>query len=588
MINIVSPMELQLDANGLVNGIDPAEDPARFSAKQISLGQWLSVWGHATPAQIDLAEREARRKRRTLAEVLQELHLVDPRVVASYMAQRSESESVDVRNLSVPIAVLEMIPRELALRHLVLPLRLEGETLVVALGNTLDLTATDAVEQHTRRAVRFVSSTEGDVREAINRLYVESGHLEDTVDEILAMDPETLAATSESDAPMIRLVDDLLLHAIANGASDVHVQPEEKIVRIRVRKDGLLNEGVLVPKEIQNALTARIKILGGMDITENRLPQAGRYNFDAGSRPVDFRFSSLPTAFGESLVLRLLDRSSLQLDLMSLGFSPTHQEHFATLMERPNGVILVTGPTGSGKTTTLYAALSKLPAHLRSIFTLEDPVEFHLPLVRQTQVNEKIGLTFASGLRTLLRQDPDIILVGETRDQETAELMVRAALTGHLVLSTLHTNDALGAVPRLVDLGIPAYLLPACLLGILSQRLVRILCTDCREPHPAAEAILDKLAHDLGGALPEGLPRQLWQPKGCSRCKMAGYRGRTGIVELLTLDADYYRLIVDTGDPVRLKELAREKGFQTMFMDGLLKATHGITTLEEVYRVTSA
>jgi type IV pilus assembly protein PilB len=577
-------MNMIMDANGLVNGVDPAEDPGRFSAKAIPLGEWLVVWGHATPAQIDLAEREARRKRRTLSETLQELHLVDPRVLATYMAQRSESESEDIRRNSVPLAVLDLIPRELALRHLALPLRLEGETLIVALGNTLDVTASDAIEQHVRRPVRFVSSTEGDIREAINRLYVESGHLEATVDEILSMDAEALAATSESDAPMIRLVDDLLLHAISSGASDIHIQPEEKIVRIRVRKDGLLNEGMLIPKEIQNALTARIKILGGMDITETRLPQAGRYNFDAGSRPVDFRFSSLPTAFGESLVLRLLDRSSLQLDLTSLGFNPTMEEQFSGLMERPNGVILVTGPTGSGKTTTLYAALSKLPAHLRSIFTLEDPVEFHLPLIRQTQVNDKIGLTFAAGLRTLLRQDPDIILVGETRDQETAELMVRAALTGHLVLSTLHTNDALGAVPRLIDLGIPPYLLPACLLGVLSQRLVRVLCPECREPHPSAEAILEKFGSDL----PAGLPLQLWQPKGCPRCKMAGYRGRIGIMEFLTLDADYYRTIMESNDPVRMRELAREKGFQTMFMDGLTKAMQGHTTLEEVYRVTSS
>lgn len=577
-------MSTVVSAEGLVDGVDPAEDPSRFSAKVIPLGEWLVVWGHATPAQIDLAEREARRKRRTLSETLQELQLVNPRVLATYMAQRSESESEDIRKISVPIAILELIPRDLALRHLALPLRLEGDTLVVAMGNTLDVTSSDAIEQHVRRLIRFVSSTEGDIREAINRLYVEAGHLDRTVDEILSMDAESLAATSESDAPMIRLVDDLLLHAISTGASDVHIQPEEKIVRIRVRKDGLLNEGMLIPKEIQNALTARIKILGGMDITETRLPQAGRYNFDAGSRPVDFRFSSLPTAFGESLVLRLLDRSSLQLDLTSLGFTPTMETHFSSLMERPNGVILVTGPTGSGKTTTLYAALSKLPAHLRSIFTLEDPVEFHLPLIRQTQVNDKIGLTFAAGLRTLLRQDPDIILVGETRDQETAELMVRAALTGHLVLSTLHTNDALGAVPRLIDLGIPPYLLPACLLGVLSQRLVRILCPDCRELHPSAEAILEK----FGDKLPAGLPHQLWLPKGCPRCKMAGYRGRIGIMEFLTLDTDYYRTIMDSNDPVKLRDLAQEKGFQNMFQDGLGKAMQGLTTMEEVYRVTNS
>jgi len=242
----------------------------------------------------------------------------------------------------------------------------------------------------------------------------------------------------------------------------------------------------------------------------------------------------------------------------------------------------VTGPTGSGKTTTLYAALSKLPSDKKSIFTLEDPVEFHLPLVRQTQVNEKIGMTFAAGLRTLLRQDPDIILVGETRDQETAELMVRAALTGHLVLSTLHTNDALGAIPRLIDLGIPSYLLPACLLGVLSQRLVRLLCT-CKQPHPNAEAILAKLPVPM----PDDTPRTLWKPGGCARCQNTGYRGRVGIMEFLMLDPDYHQVITESNDPVKLLHLAREKGFVTMFQDGLKKCTEGLTTLEEVYRVTS-
>ncbi len=576
-------MALVMDTQGLVNGVDPAEDPLRFSARSLSLSDWLTVWGHATPAQIDLAEREAKRKNRTLAETLQELQFVDPRVLASYIAQRSESESVDIRKLVVPSELLGLIPRDLALRCLAFPLRMEEGTLVVALGNSLDMRAADTIEEYVRRPIRFVTSTEGDVREAIERSYIIEGHLENTIDTILAMDTATLAATSEQDAPMIKLVDDLLLYAISNGVSDVHIQPEEKIVRIRMRKDGLLNEGVLVPKEIQNALTARLKILGGMDITEMRLPQAGRYNFNAGSKPVDFRFSSLPSSFGESLVLRLLDRSSLQLELSSLGFDAEMESKFTSLLDRPHGVILVTGPTGSGKTTTLYAALSKLPAHERSIFTLEDPVEFHLPLVRQTQVTERIGLTFAVGLRTLLRQDPDIILVGETRDQETAELMVRAALTGHLVMSTLHTNDALGAIPRLIDLGIPPYLLPACLLGVLSQRLVRLLCENCKEPVEDPEPIFANLPVPM----PEDWPRTLWRPVGCERCRKTGYRGRLSILELLILDDDFFKVVLQGQDPVLLKQVAHEKGFRTMFLDGLLKAVHGRTTLEEVHRVTS-
>ena len=576
-------MGMVLDAQGLVDGVDPAEDPTRFSPRNLELGDWLGAWGHVTQAQLDLARRESKRKRANLADTLKDLQFVDPRILGMYFAQRSESENVDVRKLIVPASVRELVPREAALRYLALPIKLDGEKLVVALGNPLDVTAADAISRMVPMPVEFVASTEGDVRDAVTRLYVQEGHLEKTIDIILAMDLAALAATSEEDAPMIKLVDDILMHAIANGVSDIHIHPEDRIVRIRMRKDGILNEGVLVPKEIQNALTARIKILGDMDITETRLPQAGRYNFDAGGKPVDFRFSSLPSNFGESIVIRLLDRSSLQLDLSTLGFEPDTEYSFSSLLDRPHGVILVTGPTGSGKTTTLYAALSKLPSDKKSIFTLEDPVEFHLPLVRQTQVNEKIGMTFAAGLRTLLRQDPDIILVGETRDRETAELMVRAALTGHLVLSTLHTNDALGAIPRLIDLGIPPYLLPACLLGVLSQRLVRVLCPACREKIANPEAVLEKLPVPL----PEGCLHELWRPVGCEKCKGSGYRGRLSIVEFVTLDDDYYQAILEGNDPVKLRQIAANKGMRTMFLDGLIKATRGQTTLEEVYRVTS-
>ena len=330
-------MALVMDAQGLVNGVDPAEDPLRFSARSLSLSDWLTVWGHATPSQIDLAEREAKRKNRTLAETLQELQFVDPRVLGSYIAQRSESENVDIRKLVVPSEILGLIPRDLALRCLAFPLRVEGGILIVALGNSLDMRAADTIEEHVRRPIRFVTSTEGDVREAIERSYIIEGHLENTIDTILAMDTATLAATSEQDAPMIKLVDDLLLYAISNGVSDVHIQPEEKIVRIRMRKDGLLNEGVLVPKEIQNALTARLKILGGMDITEMRLPQAGRYNFNAGSNRSTFGFPLCPA------------RSASRWSFDS-SIAPTFNWNFlrwaSMLRWRANSPLSSTDPTG--------------------------------------------------------------------------------------------------------------------------------------------------------------------------------------------------------------------------------------------------
>ncbi len=319
-----------------------------------------------------------------------------------------------------------------------------------------------------------------------------------------------------------------------------------------------------------------------MDIAETRRPQGGRANVTAASREVGLRLSSLPTSFGESIVVRILDRGNAALDLSALGFEPEIERDFRAALDRPHGIILVTGPTGSGKTTTLYTALSLINGIENSIFTLEDPVEYQLPLVRQTQINDAVGLTFAEGLRTLLRQDPDVILVGETRDAETAKLMMRAALTGHLVFSTLHTNDAIGAIPRLVDLGVEPFLLAPTLGAVLGQRLVRRLCPKCRIPVPDAAA---KLA-GLRSRMAADLPPSLWQPVGCVECQGAGYAGRTVILELLTIDSTFHPAIVNGVDIPRIEQLARERGFRTMFDNGLNKAQRGLTTLEEVLRET--
>jgi type IV pilus assembly protein PilB len=385
------------------------------------------------------------------------------------------------------------------------PISRNGNTVTIAISDPLHVTAFDVLEQTTRLQVSLVAAPEGDIILAIERLYASGQSVEELVDELLKLGSEKLAHTTEQDAPMIRLVERIITAAVTSGSSDVHVHPEEKILRVRLRRDGVLASGYLVPKEIQPALIARMKIIGGMDIAENRRPQGGRANVTVASREVGLRFSTLPTAFGESIVIRILDRNSVTLNLQALGFEADLERDFRAVLERPHGVILVTGPTGSGKTTTLYTALTQIDGTENSIFTLEDPVEYQLPLVRQTQVNETVGLTFAEGLRTLLRQDPDVILVGETRDTETAQLMIRAALTGHLVFSTLHTNDALGAILRLVDLGVQPYLLAPTLAGIVGQRLVRRLCPKCRTPvaDPAA-----KLA-GLNVTAPSELPPSL-------------------------------------------------------------------------------
>ena len=439
-------------------------------------------------------------------------------------------------------------------------------------------------EQATKLRVELVAAAEGDILQALDRHYTNAGRLDELVDELLKLGSETLSNTTESDAPMIRLADRIINEAVMMGASDIHIQPEEKFLRIRWRKDGLLHPGYLIPKELQLALAARFKILGKMDIADSRRPQGGRCNMTVGGREVGLRLSSLPTSFGESVVIRILDRANSKLDLDRLGMPPDMNKKFRELLERPYGIILVTGPTGSGKTTTLYSALSQINAAEKSVFTLEDPIEFQLPLVRQTQVNESVGLTFAEGLRTLLRQDPDVILIGETRDPETAQLMVRAALTGHLVFSTLHTNDAAGAVPRLVDLGAEAFLLAPTLAGVLAQRLVRKLCPDCRKPVGDPKAALAR----LNLRLPEDLPPTLWEAVGCPSCHNTGYSGRLGVYELLVIEPEHQQIIIGGADQLKLREAADRTGFKPMIVDGVQKAMRGLTTLSEVLRVTQA
>ena len=384
------------------------------------------------------------------------------------------------------------------------------------------------------------------------------------------------------DAPVIKLVSRIITQAINSGASDVHFEPEERMMRVRTRVDGILFQELLIPKAMQSAVCTRIKILADLDVAESRIPQDGRASMLVGGRQVNLRVSSLPTSYGENLVARILDPSVQILNLPTLGFLPDTEKDFRAVVNKPYGVVLVTGPTGSGKTTTLYAVLQEISTIDVSIYTLEDPIEYRMTLVRQTQIKDEIGLTFSNGLRALLRQDPDIILVGETRDTETAQLMVRAALTGHLVFSTLHTNDAASAIPRLVDMGVEPYLLPSSLLGVLGQRLVRQVCKHCKQEVPEPEKALESLRITP----PRGLPWRQWRGTGCAECKHTGYKGRVGIYELMTIDERFHDPIVARSGGQEYLRLAREKGMRTMLEDGLIKVAQGITTIEELLRAT--
>lgn len=557
-------------------------EPTHVSATPIRLGDWLLDEGHLTQTQLDLALREQKRKGGLLGEVLVELGFVREEIMADFLAHKTQSEKVELLKRGLDPHIVGLLPPDMARRLTAIPISREEDLLTVAISDPLNVVAFDSIEQATKLRVNLVAAAEGDILEAIDRHYAGRHSVEDILDELLSMGSERLASTTEKDAPMIRLVDRIIAQAVGMGASDIHVQPEEKILRVRFRSDGELQSGFLLPQELQPALTARFKILGKMDVGEKRKPQGGRCTVTVSGRDVGLRLSALPTSFGESVVARILNRSNVNLNLATLGLDALIEKDFKELLNRPHGIILVTGPTGSGKTTTLYTALSQIDSNKKSIFTLEDPVEFNLPLIRQTQVNESIGLTFAEGLRTLLRQDPDVILVGETRDTETAQLMVRAALTGHLVFSTLHTNDAIGAIPRLVDLGVEPYLLAPTLAGIIGQRLVRRLCSRCRVPVAEAPDILKNLKVPV----PEELSRQLWRPGGCAECQRTGFAGRMGIHELLAIDPSFHAAIINGVDMPRLHDAARAAGFKTMFEDGLRKALRGETSLEEVLRVT--
>jgi type IV pilus assembly protein PilB len=491
--------------------------------------------------------------------------------------------------------VLQLVPFDTAKRLKALLLSRDNGTLTVALADPCDVVAIDTLQQLTGLSIEVVSAPERDILNCLELHYGTGDSIEKSIEQ--AMDEQGLddPATARRqlgevnpaeavDAPIIRLVDQIIARAVSLRASDIHFEPEEKTMRIRMRIDGILYQDVLVPKSMQSPVIARLKIMANLDVTEQRLPQDGRATVYAGRREINLRVSSLPTAHGENLVLRILDSAAQGVNLLGLGFAPRDYESFREAVHRPHGVVLVTGPTGSGKTTTLYAVLKEITSLEVSTFTLEDPIEYRMPLVRQTQIKEEIGLTFGVGLRALLRQDPDVILVGECRDTETATLMVRAALTGHLVFSTLHTNDAAGAIPRLIDMGVEPYLLPASLVAVLAQRLVRTICPDCKCPVEDPAAAFAELKLEP----PADQPLRLWKGAGCRECKQSGYRGRQAIFELMTLDHRFHDPIVRRAGAPEYFRLAREKGMHSMFEDGLRQVLAGNTTLEEVLEATRA
>ncbi|MFN8598878.1 MAG: type II secretion system ATPase GspE [Candidatus Binatia bacterium] len=496
-------------------------------------------------------------------------------------------DGIDVRE--VDPALVQRLPIGYAKRFACLPLGEDGGVLRVALADPRATQVVDDLRALYGRRVSPVVVPAVAILEAINLAYdsargtaeavmgdIEAGELDAVAHEL--EEPRDLL-DADDEAPIIRLVNSLLFQAVKDRASDIHIEPYEREVSVRFRIDGLLYDVLKPPRRYHPTIIARIKIMAGLDIAEKRLPQDGRLRFRAAGRDIDVRVSIVPTQFGERAVLRLLDRTGALLTLEQLGLGGDNLVQIEKLIQKSHGIILVTGPTGSGKTTTLYAALSRLNSSLRNIITIEDPIEYQLHGVGQIQVNPKIELTFASGLRSILRQDPDIIMVGEIRDGETAEIAIQAALTGHLVFSTLHTNDSFGALSRLIDMGIEPFLVSSSLIGVMAQRLVRRVCPSCRQPSVATQAEQAELG------LKAGTPIFVAGP-GCESCKGTGYRGRTGIHELLILDDPVRALVMQRSDASAVRRHATSLGMPTLRDDGASKVASGETTVEEVLRVT--
>ncbi len=486
----------------------------------------------------------------------------------------------------------EVLPLPFMRGRTVYPVSMENGTLVVAMADPLDVDAREGIRKATGRRVEVVAGTEEEIREAIEKIYGTGAFSMDRLVEQVGEDGVASAGDERveqligvaSEAPIIRLVNFLIARAIERGASDVHIESYEKTMRVRYRIDGVLVDVDAPPKRLQTAIISRIKIMSRLNIAESRLPQDGRVKLRIGGKEIDFRVSTVPTLYGESVVLRILDQASVPLNLEGLGFSPEQLSLFRPMIAAPHGMILVTGPTGSGKTTTLYAALQEVRAAERKVITIEDPVEYQVPGVIQIQVKPQIGLTFASGLRSIVRQDPDVILVGEIRDRETAEIAIHSALTGHLVLSTLHTNDAAGAIARLLEMGVEEYLLPSSLIGILAQRLVRAVCDDCSASREISQTFRDEVRRETGFT-PEG---DLRIGRGCDACGGTGYRGRTAIVELLSVTEEVKDMILARADAGAIRERAVSGGMALLREDGWAKVRRGVTTIEEVLRVTGA
>lgn len=566
----------------------------RGHRKRLRLGDMLVKEDVITQDQLNEALKEQKRTNERLGQILMRLEFVNEETILKFLSsQLSIPYATSLADIDeIPKEVAEIIPEFFIRRRKLFPISMEEDSLLVAMADPLDIFALDDVKVLIGdMKLKPIISSEREINALIEKHYGKSMAMEELMKDMEAdelqvkeekeedIDLSKLTTDSKS-APVVRLVNHILLEAIKQGASDIHIEPYEKHVRTRYRVDGVLHDAGHHPKSAQAAIISRIKIISRLDISERRLPQDGRARVKVGGRDVDLRVSVTPTNFGEKVVIRILDPASLCLDLKLLGFEPETLEIYEQLIKSPWGLVLITGPTGSGKTTTLYSTLTTINSDDKNIMTVEDPVEYVLAGINQQHVNPDIGLSFAAGLRSFLRQDPDIVLVGEIRDKETAEVAINAALTGHLVFSTLHTNDAPGSVTRLVNMGVEPFLITSTVIMVVAQRLIRLLCPKCKEPYEAAPEELSK----AGIKTEEKVT--IYKEKGCKYCHKIGYKGRGGIYEIMTMDDELKDMVVKGEPASAIKRKAVEKGMVTLHEAAAKKVLEGKTTIEEILRVT--
>lgn len=557
------------------------------------LGGILVEHGYITLEVLDKALQEQRTTKEELASLLLRRGYAKSDEVLRCVAEQLEIPFLELEDYDIDREATALLPKEMAYQFRVIPVFKIGNVLTVAMSNPADVSVTDSLRRTTKLEIEPAISPADDIKNALTEIYGPSEVIDSSYDEVIekiqAEQPsaedegstESLKQAAE-DAPVIKLVNLIIGQAIADGASDIHISPEEDKLLVRYRIDGILREAFTPPKNLQAAIISRMKILSELDIAETRIPQDGRCQAVFNGHAVDLRVSTLPTVYGENIVCRILDKSSLMINLEDLGFGDENLANLKNALSSSYGILLVTGPTGSGKTTTLYSCLNKINTPEKNIITIEDPVEYRLPLIRQAQVNTKAKMTFAAGLRSILRQDPDIVMVGEIRDSETAKIAVEAALTGHLVLSTLHTNDAPGAVTRLIEMGVEPFLVASSTIGVLAQRLVRKICPKCKFAYNPTPDLLKELGFNAA--------KRNWvfyQGKGCKQCNNLGYKGRMGIYEILLFNEEVRTLCLQSATSDEIKKAAIRNGMRTLRQDGFIKALKGITTIEEVMRATN-